>query len=210
MTTNVSTNAPLIGQPMDRTDGILKVTGEARYAAEFGEARIAHAVLVTSTISSGSIASIDASRAQSLPGVLLVMTYQNAPRLPNGGRPPLAPPAGRHLSLLQDNQIHYSNEPVAVVVADTLERATDASKSPRSKCASPIRPRPACTTSPAPRRMRTRRSVRRAARPTRSAATSMRGWQAESCASMRSIRRRLNITTPWNRTPPWRIGMAPN
>jgi CO/xanthine dehydrogenase Mo-binding subunit len=110
MTTNTSTNAPLIGQPMDRTDGLLKVTGEARYAAEFPEARIAHAVLVTSTISSGSIASIDASRAQSLPGVLLVMTYQNAPRLPNGGRPPLAPPAGRHLSLLQDNQIHYSNE----------------------------------------------------------------------------------------------------
>jgi xanthine dehydrogenase YagR molybdenum-binding subunit len=131
MTTNTSTNAPLIGQPMDRTDGLLKVTGEARYAAEFPEARIAHAVLVTSTISSGSIASIDASRAQALPGVLLVMTYQNAPRLPNGGRPPLAPPAGRHLSLLQDNQIHYSNEPVAVVVADTLERATDAAQQVR-------------------------------------------------------------------------------
>ena len=131
MTTNTSTKATLIGQPMDRTDGLLKVTGEARYAAEFPEARIAHAVLVTSTISSGSIASIDVSRAQSLPGVLLVMTYQNAPRLPNGGRPPLAPPAGRHLSLLQDNQIHYSNEPVAVVVADTLERATDAAQQVR-------------------------------------------------------------------------------
>jgi xanthine dehydrogenase YagR molybdenum-binding subunit len=128
MTTNLNTKAPLVGQPMDRTDGVLKVTGEARYAAEFGGARLAHAVLVTSTISSGSIASIDASRAQSLPGVLLVMTYQNAPRLPNGGRPPLAPPAGRHLSLLQDNQVHYSNEPVAVVVADTLERATDAAQ----------------------------------------------------------------------------------
>jgi xanthine dehydrogenase YagR molybdenum-binding subunit len=121
-------NAPLIGQPMDRTDGVLKVTGEARYAAEFPEARLAHAVLVTSTIASGSIASIDASRAQALPGVLLVMTYQNAPRLPNGGRPPATPSVGRHLSLLQDNQIHYSNEPVAVVVADTLEHATDAAR----------------------------------------------------------------------------------
>ena len=76
-----------IGQPLDRTDGLLKVTGEARYAAEFPEARLAHAVLVTSTIASGTIASIDASRAQALPGVLLVMTYQNAPRLPNGGKP---------------------------------------------------------------------------------------------------------------------------
>ncbi|MFM0592640.1 xanthine dehydrogenase family protein molybdopterin-binding subunit [Paraburkholderia dilworthii] len=116
----------LIGQPVDRIDGLLKVTGEARYAAEFPEARLAHAVLVTSTIARGTIASIDASRAQALPGVLLVMTYQNAPRLPNGGKPALAPPAGRRLSLLQDNEVHYSNEPVAVVVADTLEHATDA------------------------------------------------------------------------------------
>ncbi|MFM0738131.1 xanthine dehydrogenase family protein molybdopterin-binding subunit [Paraburkholderia xenovorans] len=118
----------LIGQPLDRTDGLLKVTGEARYAAEFPEARLAHAVLVTSTIARGTIASIDASRSQAVPGVLLVMTYQNAPRLPNGGKPALAPPAGRRLSLLQDNQIHYNNEPVAVVVADTLEHATDAAR----------------------------------------------------------------------------------
>jgi len=69
----------LIGQPLDRIDGLLKVTGEARYAAEFPEARLAHAVLVTSTIASGTIASIDASRAQALPGVLLVMTHGNAP-----------------------------------------------------------------------------------------------------------------------------------
>jgi xanthine dehydrogenase YagR molybdenum-binding subunit len=118
----------LIGQPLDRIDGLLKVIGEARYAAEFPEARLAHGVLVTSTIASGTIASIDASRAQAVPGVLLVMTYQNAPRLPNGGKPPLAPPAGRRLSLLQDNQVHYNNEPVAVVVADTLEHATDAAR----------------------------------------------------------------------------------
>ena len=118
----------LIGQPFDRTDGLLKVTGEARYAGEFPEARLAHAVLVTSTIARGTIASIDAARAQALPGVLLVMTYQNAPRLPNGGKPALAPPAGRRLSLLQDNEVHYNNEPVAVVVADTLEQATDAAR----------------------------------------------------------------------------------
>ncbi|WOD16603.1 xanthine dehydrogenase family protein molybdopterin-binding subunit [Paraburkholderia kirstenboschensis] len=118
----------LIGQPFDRTDGLLKVTGEARYAAEFPEARLAHAVLVTSTIARGTIVSIDASRAQAVPGVLLVMTHQNAPRLPNGGKAQLAPPAGRRLSLLQDNEVHYNNEPVAVVVADTLEHATDAAR----------------------------------------------------------------------------------
>ncbi|CAG4921601.1 xanthine dehydrogenase family protein molybdopterin-binding subunit [Paraburkholderia saeva] len=118
----------MIGLPLDRTDGLLKVTGEARYAAEFPAARLAHAVLVTSTVASGSIASIDSARVQTMPGVILVMTYQNAMKLPNGGRPPLAPPAGRHLSLLQDNQVHYSNEPVAVVVAETLEQATDAAR----------------------------------------------------------------------------------
>lgn len=118
----------LTGQPMDRIDGVLKVTGGALYASDFAEARLAHAVLVTSTIASGTIASIDTSRAQSMPGVLLVMTYQNAMRLPNGGRTPLKPPAGRHLTLLQDNAVRYSNEPVAVVVADTLEHATDAAR----------------------------------------------------------------------------------
>ncbi|MGF6552137.1 CO/xanthine dehydrogenase Mo-binding subunit [Paraburkholderia youngii] len=118
----------LIGQPLDRVDGLLKVTGDARYAAEFPGARLAHGVLVTSTIPAGTISSIDASRAEAVPGVLLVMTYQNAPRLPNGGKSAFSPPAGRHLSLLQDNQVHYSNEPVAVVVADTLEHATDAAR----------------------------------------------------------------------------------
>jgi len=118
----------LTGQPMDRIDGVLKVTGGALYAGDFPEARLAHAVLVTSTIASGTITSIDTSRAQSMPGVLLVMTYQNAMRLPNGGRPPLKPPAARHLTLLQDNAVRYSNEPVAVVVADTLEHATDAAR----------------------------------------------------------------------------------
>jgi xanthine dehydrogenase YagR molybdenum-binding subunit len=118
----------LTGQPMDRIDGILKVTGGASYAADFPEARLAHAVLVTSTIASGTISAIDTRRAQQMPGVLLVMTYQTAMRLPDSGRAPLSPPAGRHLTLLQDNVVRYSNEPVAVVVADTLEHATDAAR----------------------------------------------------------------------------------
>lgn len=118
----------LIGAPVDRIDGVLKVTGRANYATDFPEARLAHAVLVTSTVASGTIASIDTSRAQAMPGVLLVMTWQNAMRLPNGGRPPISPPAVRRLTLLQDNVVRYSNEPIAVVVADTFEHATDAAQ----------------------------------------------------------------------------------
>ena len=115
-----------VGQPLDRTDGVLKVTSDARYAAEFPAAQLAHAVLVTSTIACGRVASIDTTRADAMPGVLLVMTSRNAPRLPNGGRPEVAPPAQRRLSLLQDDEVRYDNEPIAVVVADTLERAVDA------------------------------------------------------------------------------------
>jgi xanthine dehydrogenase YagR molybdenum-binding subunit len=118
----------VLGQPIDRTDGLAKVTGQAKYSADHIEPKLAHAVLVTSTIASGRIASIDTSHVQSMPGILLVMTYQTAMRLPNGGVTDAAPPAVRRLTLLQDDQVRYSNEPVAVVVAETLERATDGAR----------------------------------------------------------------------------------
>jgi xanthine dehydrogenase YagR molybdenum-binding subunit len=117
-----------IGKPLDRTDGVLKVTGQARYSADNTDAKLAHAVIVTSTVAKGRIASIDTSRAQALPGVLLVMTYQNAMRLPNNGVPDAQPPAVRKLTLLQTSEVRYSNEPVAVVVADSLEHAQGAAR----------------------------------------------------------------------------------
>jgi xanthine dehydrogenase YagR molybdenum-binding subunit len=118
----------VIGQPLDRTDGVLKVTGQARYSGDNSEAKLAHAVLITSTVAKGRIASIDTARAQAMPGVLLVMTHQNAMRLPNGGVPDAQPPAVRKLTLLQTNDVRYSNEPVAVVVAETLEQARGAAR----------------------------------------------------------------------------------
>ena len=118
----------VLGQPLDRTDGLLKVTGQAKYSADNPEAKLAHAVLVTSTIAHGRVASMDTARIQAMPGVLLVMTHETAMRLPNGGKPTAEPPAVRGLSLLQTDEVRYSNEPVAVVVADTLERATDGAR----------------------------------------------------------------------------------
>jgi len=118
----------VLGQPLDRTDGLLKVTGQAKYSADNPEAKLAHAVLVTSTIAHGRVASVDTARVQAMPGVLLVMTHETAMRLPNGGKPNAEPPAVRRLSLLQTDEVRYSNEPVAVVVADTLERATDGAR----------------------------------------------------------------------------------
>ena len=110
---------PVTGLPIDRRDGRLKVTGRAKYAAEFDIPNLAHAVLVQSTITSGSIAGFDLAAAQAVPGVLAILTPQNAPRLANPG-------GGGHIvafPLLQDNQVLYNGQHIAVAVADTLERA---------------------------------------------------------------------------------------
>ena len=73
----------IIGQPIDRTDGRLKVTGAARYAAEFTLPRLCHAVLVQSTVPSARITRLDTRDAERSPGVLLVLTHLNAPALPH-------------------------------------------------------------------------------------------------------------------------------
>jgi xanthine dehydrogenase YagR molybdenum-binding subunit len=124
-------NAPLdgsvtegiIGQPLDRTDGAAKTTGAARYAAEFPLPQLCHAVMVLATIPRGRIASLDASKAEHASGVLLVLSHRNAQRLPEHGRAVFDPPAGRAMSLLQDDAVHYNRQPIAVVVADTFEHA---------------------------------------------------------------------------------------
>lgn len=122
------TGAPIIGQPVDRADGAAKVTGSALYAAEHALPGMSYAVLVTSTIPAGRIASISTARAEKMRGVALVMTHLNAPKLPEHGQAGILPPAGRVLNLLQDDQVNYNNQPVALVVADTLEHAQDAAR----------------------------------------------------------------------------------
>ena len=110
-----------IGQPIDRVDGRLKVTGRAKYAAEFAVPGVVHAVLVQSTIGAGVITSFDIAGAQAMPGVLAVITPEGAPKLPlKGGAQMVRAP------LLQDMNILFNGQHIAVVVADTLERANDA------------------------------------------------------------------------------------
>ncbi len=112
-----------IGEPITRVDGKDKVTGKAKYAAEFPIEGLTYAIMVTSTIPNGRIARMDTAAAQHAPGVLLVMTPANAPRLPQGGQAAKSAGGGRVLSLLQDDSVHYNNQPVAVVVAETLNQA---------------------------------------------------------------------------------------
>jgi xanthine dehydrogenase YagR molybdenum-binding subunit len=121
----------VIGKPLTRVDGRLKVTGAATYAAEFKIPNLTYAVIVQSTIPSGKIQSMDVSMAKRLKGVLAVMTPENAIKLPQQGRAAVNPPAGRVMSLLQDTDILYNNQPIAVVVAETLEQATHAASAVR-------------------------------------------------------------------------------
>jgi xanthine dehydrogenase YagR molybdenum-binding subunit len=116
-----------IGAPINRTDAWAKVSGAAHYTAEHQIEDLAHAVLVTSTIPSGRVVRIDDSAAREVPGLLLVMTPQNAMRLPKDTRDgKLQPPIGRRLTLLQEDEVYYNNQPIAVVVADTFEHAREA------------------------------------------------------------------------------------
>lgn len=128
----MSQRLPPIGKPVSRVDGRLKVTGGARYAAEFKTPDVAHGVLVMSTIASGRIKSIDTKATERAPGVIGVVTHLNAPRLnfPERKVEPnrvvddqVAPFVGRSLPVLQSDTIYFNSQPIGVVVAETLEQA---------------------------------------------------------------------------------------
>jgi xanthine dehydrogenase YagR molybdenum-binding subunit len=115
-----------VGQPLNRADGSLKVTGGALYAAEFPVANVAYGTIIQSTIGAGRVVRIDTSEADRAEGVIGILTADNAGKLPNKGKGAFNPPAGRILSLLQDHEVHYNGEPIGVVVAETFEHARHA------------------------------------------------------------------------------------
>ena len=116
-----------VGTPANRTDGAAKVMGLARYAGDTALPGMAWAWVVLSTQPSGRMA-IDPAAALAMPGVVDVLTPQNAPRLPEGGRAAVQPPAGRVMSLLQDDSVSYNHQPIAVVIAESLVQARDAAR----------------------------------------------------------------------------------
>src|SRR5947209_11577496 len=121
--------ALVTGLPLNRRDGRLKVTGRAKYTAEFAIDNIAYATIVQSTIPSGTIAGFDLAAAQQVPGVLMILTPDNAPRVRPAAEAtnPTATDVVR-VPLLQDKGIYYNGQHIAVVVADTLERAQQAAE----------------------------------------------------------------------------------
>jgi len=114
-----------IGSPLRRVDGPLKVTGEARYAAEHFAPGLLYGFIVSSSIAKGRIVAIDTAPARGVPGVVEVITHENRPHVALRDRyyQDQVGPAGSPLRPLYDAKIHFSGQPVALVVADTFETA---------------------------------------------------------------------------------------
>ncbi len=116
-----------VGQPVNRVDGSLKVCGKALYTNDQQVPNPAYAVLVTSTVARGRITSIETVAAARVPGVLVVLTHKSGLRLAKDPKE-VSPssPADRVLQLLQDDRVLYAGQPIAIVVAETLEAAREA------------------------------------------------------------------------------------
>ena len=120
-------SAATIGQPLTRVDGKLKVTGTATYAAEFARPKLAYGMLIQSAIANGRVEKIDVTAAKSAPGVIAILTRENAPQFkpyPDDLTQKGAP--GESRVPLQDDEIHYAGQHLGVVVAESFEEAVHA------------------------------------------------------------------------------------
>ncbi len=120
-----------VGQPIVRVEGREKVTGKAKYSAEFPLPGLTYGVLATSTIAKGKITSIETAAAAREPGVIAVLTHQNLPKLAKTPNTPEGKKdTGSQMGFmpLTSDEIFYAAQPVALVVADTLDHAIHAAK----------------------------------------------------------------------------------
>ena len=106
--------AILIGQPINRIDGPLKVSGRATYAAEHWDVgQPLYGFIVGATIGKGRITAIDAARAERAPGVRMVMTHRNAPAQGKAD-PSIRSAYSRAFPTLDGPDVHHYGEPVAL------------------------------------------------------------------------------------------------
>ncbi len=119
---------PLVPDDLDRVEGKQKVTGTASYAAEYDVPNVHYGVLVNSTISKGKISSINTKDAERALGVVAVVTHINRPQVPawdnKGEQPPNQRVEGQEFRVFFDDTIYFDRQPIALVIADTFERAT--------------------------------------------------------------------------------------
>ena len=124
-----------IGRPTSRVDGELKVTGRARYAAEYDAPDLLYGVIVSATIAAGRIKHLDTDRAAAVPGVVQIFTHENrgkAAWLDRKWRDEVAPP-GHPFRPLHSDRILFDGQPIALIVADSFEAARDAASLVRAE-----------------------------------------------------------------------------
>jgi xanthine dehydrogenase YagR molybdenum-binding subunit len=123
-------NDPHVGSPRSRVDGPAKVTGTARYAAEFDAPDLLYGYVVSSSIASGMIVKIDTQAADAVPGVVKIYTHKNRPlgAWRSGKYQDQVGPPGTPLRPLYNKTVHYSGQPIALVVADSFEAARHAAR----------------------------------------------------------------------------------
>jgi xanthine dehydrogenase YagR molybdenum-binding subunit len=117
-----------VGRPVSRVDGRLKVTGQAKYAAEYSSSGLLYGYIVNSTIAVGRTTAIHAEAARAMPGVVEIFTHENrgkAAWLDRNWRDEVAPP-GHPFRPLHSERILFDGQPIALVVADSFEAARDA------------------------------------------------------------------------------------
>lgn len=117
-----------IGRPTSRVDGRLKVTGQAKYAAEYDTAGLLYGYIVSATVAAGRIVALHTQDARRIPGVVEIFTHENRRReawLDRSWRDDVAPP-GHPFRPLHSDRILFDGQPIALVVAETYEAARDA------------------------------------------------------------------------------------
>ncbi|HEV2912269.1 MAG TPA: xanthine dehydrogenase family protein molybdopterin-binding subunit [Pyrinomonadaceae bacterium] len=122
-----------IGKEMSRVDGVAKVTGRAKYAAEFQVPNLAYGFIVLGSVAKGTIKAIDTREAESAAGVVRVFTHLNAPKLGPKASTEQAPPRAteeqdKSFRALQSDRIFFNMQPIALVVAETYEQARYAAR----------------------------------------------------------------------------------
>ena len=191
------------GQPVTRRDGVAKVTGTATFAADNHPEGLLHAVFAAATIARGRVTHLDVAAAEAHPGVTHVVTPQNRP--PLQGDPDEKPTMfSSRVEVLQDDTVRYAGQPIALVLAETLEAATEGARllNPRYEATRPAR---------RPRHRRALRLPERRLRPAwgrparRCRSGAGRGRAPRSTSPTRPPR---NITTRWRPTPSSRRGRA--
>jgi xanthine dehydrogenase YagR molybdenum-binding subunit len=116
----------MIGKPLSRIDAWLKVTGTAKYAAEFNQPNMAYAFPIRSGIGKGTITSFDTNGAEKRPGIISILTHKNAPRLKaldEKAQQEAGVALGEDFIPLQDNTVNYFGQYIGLVIAETYEQA---------------------------------------------------------------------------------------